>query len=251
MEDFSFARRDEREQSSALLTEWLEAAKPNFANNTDIYLSFANTASDKQEPAKDRNTATEKPQAERLDKELKDFATAKLEDPSHSMQRFQKAVDNFCKNPDKEAAMDDLSDVYASLVNRMKIGVEALYNDRKEEIARQPGRKELDANFKGKQDDFFGKMLDLPFEESRRVEDMMKWQDGETKAQHRDRIRKGLANNKTMLDSFDQMSAAEDKIEASKSPREKQLDYLLKQIDTDDKTMQELVEKAYVRSSLK
>jgi hypothetical protein len=251
VEEFSFARADERTQTSALLTEWLESAKPNFANNTDVSLSFAKTANDKQEPGKEIIEGTGKDQAERLDKELRGFADSKLDSPSHSMLRFQKAVGKFCDTPDKEAAMDELSDTWASLNTRMTIGAEALYKDRKEEIAREPGRKELETNYKKEKDQFFGKLIDLPFEESQRVEDLIRWKDGETKAEHRERIRSGLAGNRQMLDAFNKMEAADDKIEASKSPREKQLDHLLSQIETDSKLMLEQTEKAYVRSSLK
>lgn len=251
MEDFNYALTKESKPTSALLSEWLEDSASNITNRTDIYLSFANIASDKQEPGKDNTKTTEAGQAEKLDKELKDFAAKSLEDPSHSMQRFQKAVDKFCSTADKETAMDELSDTWSSINTRMKIGNEALYYDRKEEIARQPGRKELEALHKQKEDVFFRKLINLPYEESRRIEDLMKWQDGETKAEHRDRIRKGLANNKSMLSAYNEMEAAEDNIEASKSAREKELDKLLRQIKTESNVMLDIVEKAYVRSSLK
>jgi hypothetical protein len=250
MEDFSFTRVDERNQPSALLSEWLESSKSNILKGADSSLSFVVTANDKQEPGKEKFEAQGKEQAEKLDRELRDFAGSKLDDPSHSMLRFQKAVEKFCANPDKEAAMDDLSDTWSSINTRMGIGAEALYNDRKEEIARQPGRKELESAHKHKQDQFFDKMLNLPFEESQRVEDLIRHQSGETEAQYRERVRSGLAGNKSMLDSFNQMEAAKDNIEASKSPREKQLDHLLNQIKSESQVMQEQVEKAYVRSSL-
>jgi hypothetical protein len=249
MEDFSFARIDERRQSSALLAEWLDSPKP-FAGQTDFYLSFA-AANDKQAPGKERADGTGKEQSERLDKELREFADGKFDDPSHSMLRFQKAIGKFCSATDKEAAMDELSDTWSSLNTRMSIGSEALFNDRKDEIAREPGRKELEAAYRQKQDHFFGKMIDLPFEESQRIEDLTKHKGGETEPEYRERVRKGLASNKPMLDAFNGMEAAKDNIAASKSPREKQLDYLISQIDSDSKVMLAEVEKAYVRSTLK
>ncbi|MBX9689216.1 MAG: hypothetical protein K2X27_21080 [Candidatus Obscuribacterales bacterium] len=264
MDDLNFSRSDQRTPTTSLSVDWLENvaftnASPNdrmpafnsIANGADSYLSFVSIANDKQEPVKEKAANADKEQAEKLDRELKDFAAGKIEDSSRSLQRFQKALDKFNNSSDKDAAMDDLSDTYNSLNTRMSIGAEAMIKERKEEIARQPGRKALESEYKKKQNQLSGKILDLPFEESLKVEDLLKWQEGESRAQHNERVRKGLAGNKAVLDAFNEVEAARDNIESSKSQREKHLDHLINQIDSESRIIQEQVEKAYIRSTLK
>lgn len=251
MEDFRTARADESNQTTALQAEWMDNLKPNIAsNNADIYLSFAANASDKQEPVKEKNAAPEN-SAEKLDKDLRAFADTPLFEPSRDLLKFQKAVGKFCDASDKEAAMDDLGETWTNITSLMNIKSEALFRERKEVANNTPGRKELEANHKAKQDQLWDKVMKLPLGESFRIQDLLMRQPGETKAQQDERIRKGLANNKPILDAYNEIGAAEAKIEANKGPREKQLQYLEDQLDTDAATMNEQLKKAYLRSTLK
>lgn len=249
--------------ASAFLQEWLEERKTNFALDESASLVIANIAgeqniSDKRQLSSKKEVqgggkfqSTESDQVENLDKELKDFADKKLDDSSHSMSRFQKALVDFCKSSDKETAMDDLNDTYASILSRMNVGVEAIFQELKTERARQSGRKELESAYKKKQDQFYGKLIDLPYEESRRIEELLKKKEGESKDEQRKRVREGIAKNKPLLNAYNEMVSAEDAIETSKSAREKHLEHLSRQIYSEAKTMKAYVEKAYIRTTFK
>lgn len=249
MEDFNFAQNLEQAQGSQLHAEWLDNAV--FANTrpNKIDLVFANIANEKTENKKETSNSSDQQESEKLDRELRAFADGKIENASHNMQRFQKAVGKFCDSNDKQTAMDALGDTYTSLDKMMDVENEALFYAAKKEAENTPGRKELEAAYKAKQNDFFDKMNHQPFEESERIMDMIRRQDGESKDQQRERIRKGLSSNKTMLDAYNAECAAADKIDANKGPREKHLENLRSQIETDAAVMKAQVQKAYLRST--
>ncbi len=251
MEDFRFARVDEHKQQSALQAEFFESLPKIVANSTDSSLSLTAYVKDNQVPVKEKSDASAKDAADALDKQLKDFSNSKITDASRDMQKFQKAVGKFCDSTDKESAVDDLGETYTKVTALMDLKTEALYNEAKAEAARTPGRKALEDNVKRKNHEFSDKILNLPFEESLRVEDLVAWKDGENRAQHDERVRKGLESNKPMLDAFNAIRDAEANVEANKGPREKQLEQLSKQLEDDGKTMKAIMEKAYLRSTLK
>ena len=252
MEDFKPARADEQVQASGLQAEWFEtqAQKPN-SNLADAILSLAFNAKDKQEPAQEKAEGARTVTAEQLDKDLKDFANSKLVDPSRDMEKFQKAVGKFCDSPDKASAIDDLGDTYTRISALAELKSEALYKETKDIANETPGRKALVAAHKAKQDQFWDKTFNLPLQESFRIQDLMLRQAGETKTQQDERIRKGLESNKPMLAAYEEIKTAEKNIEANKGPREKQLEGLAAQLETESAAMRAQMEKAYIRSTLK
>lgn len=251
MEDFKSTRADEPAQISGLQAEWFEAQKTNITSKSESCLSLAFNATDKQEPASDKTAAAGKDTAESLDKDLKDFANSKLVDPSRDMQNFQKAVGKFSDATDKEAAMDELGDTWSRINAQVEMKAEALYRSTKAEANNTPGRKELVAAHKAKQDLFWDKAFKQPLQESFRIQDLMMRQPGETKPQQEERIRKGLESNKPMLAAYNEITNAEANIEANKGPREKQLERLSSQLDSETEVMRQQVEKAYIRSTMK
>jgi hypothetical protein len=221
MEDFNFVRVNEGIRSPGLLAEWFENSKPAVSD-----------------------------QSKRLDKELREFADSKLDNPSHSMLTFQKAIGRFCDSQDKQSAMDELSGTWNNLSSKMKIGSESLHKELREEIARQPGRQTLEYDCRMKQFDFFGRFDHLPLQEVVRVEKLIKWRENETENQYRERVRTGLASNRPMLDSFNRMKAAEDTLAEGSSQRQKDLEFLILQIKSESKVMQETMKVSYLRSTL-
>lgn len=202
-------------------------------------------------------TRQEKPEgpgkdvADRLDKELKDFATAKLDRPSAEMLSFQQMLLKFCNNPDKAKAMEELGDSYSRLNVQLEKAAEKTYDELQAEGAKQPGRKALQADYNNKLDSFFQKVDGLPPGENSRVMELLSWDnETESKAHHQEVVRAGLANNKDLLKSYNAMEAASDKIDANKSPRERELEATHNQQIYDFRAMKPEVEKAYIRSTI-
>jgi hypothetical protein len=146
--------------------------------------------------------------------------------------------------------METLGNSYSKLKVSMEKEASATYDEKEAEAAKQPGRKALEADYSTKLNAFFDKLGALPSDQSNKIYDLMEWKDSETRAQHQDRVRAGLAGNKAMLNSFNSMEAASDKIEASKSARERELDVLHKQQLDDLKAMRPVANKAYIRSTI-
>ncbi len=242
MEDFSLARAEECPQASGLQAEWLESNLPKSAAR--IELAMAVTRQDKPDgPGKDV--------ADRLDKELRDFATAKPEHPSADMQDFQKMIAKFCDNPDKTKAMEELGNSYGKLNVQIGKDAEKTYDELQAEGAKQPGRSALQADYNTKFDSFFNKVDALPQAENSRVTALLSWNaDTESKDHHEEVVRKGLANNKDLLASYNSMEEASDKIDANKSPLEKELEATHTQQIRDLHTMKPQVDKAYIRSTI-
>lgn len=250
MEDFKFTRSDEPLQVNGFQAEWLENQKPNITKS-DTSLSLVFDAKDKQEPAREKTEFVAKATSDQLDKSLKEFADSKLVDPSRDLQKFQKAVGKFCDSSDKESAFDELGDTWSKINSLVELKAQALYSETKQEAKETPGRKELVAAHKAKQDLFWDKVFKQPLQESFRIQDLMMRQAGESKAEQEQRIRKGLATNKPMLAAYEEIKTAEANIEANKGPRERQLESLSQQLETDSQIMREQMEKAYLRSTLK
>ena len=242
MEDFNVNHHDEHPQSSSLQAEFLESQMPKGACRTEP--EIAQKKQDKpQGPGKDV--------ADRLDRELRDFATAGQNNPSADMQNFQKMISKFCDSPDKAKAMNELGDSYSRLKVQMEKNAEKTYNELESEGNKQPGRKALKDDYMEKLDGFFAKVDALPPDENKRVMNLLSWDnETESSAHHREVVRAGLANNKGLLASFNSMEAAQDKIEANKSPREHELETTHNQQIHDYHAMKPVVEKAYIRSTI-
>lgn len=240
MENFTLARAAEHQEPSGLQSEWLDSQIPKAGGRTELALAVTRT--DKQDgPGKDV--------ADRLDKELRSFADAKLDHPSDDMLSFQKMIGKFCDSADKKKAMEDLGDSYSRLNVQMEKRAEATYDDMQAEAAKNPARKGLDQDYQNKLNTFFDKVDALP-DGGWKVMEMMEWKDGETKAQHQDRVRAGLKDNKDLLNSYNSMEAASDKVDASKSAKERELEALHNQQISDFKAMKPVVNKAYIRSTI-
>lgn len=241
MEDFTLARSHESKQISALQNEFLDSQLPKAGQKLE--LAAVLTVQDNQSgPGKDV--------ADRLDRELRDFATAKLDNPSANMQSFQKMIGKFCDSADKKAAMEELGTSYSKLKGSSEKEAEETYKEIEAEAAKNPARKGLESNYGQKVEAFFDKLGALPAEQSNKVYDLLEWKEGESRTQHQDRVRAGLKDDKAMLSAYNSMEEASDKIEASKSAREKGLDATHKQQIDDYRAMGPVAEKAYIRSTI-
>ena len=245
MEDFSIARAEEKMQLSGLQSEWLESQK---SGNSKMELAFSLVAKgDKQDgPGKDV--------ADRLDKELADFAGSTSASDSQDMKDFKKLISKFCDEGDKKKAIEELGESYSKLHVQMGKNIGTTYDEMMAEGAMQPGRAGLEKDYDAKLDVFFGKLDKMPFEQQNKVYDLLEWQDGETMSSHRDRVREGLKDNKDLrglLDSYNKMEDAFDKVQANKSPREKELEASLRKQQDDYHAMPPVVNKAYIRSEIK
>ncbi|MBX9569633.1 MAG: hypothetical protein K2X77_12095 [Candidatus Obscuribacterales bacterium] len=253
MEDFKNARDDEHVTSTEFQSEWLDSQiRVTRINKLDSDLLLAFNPNDKQAQASEKTQPVDSEMgAWELDRDLKAFANTKLVDPSRDLQKFQYEVFKFCENEDKESAFDDLSDTWSKINSVSELKAETLSRAIKEEAKSTPGRTPLIAALKLKQDAFWDKMFKQPLEESFRIQDLMLRQPGENKTQQDERIRKGLASNKPMLAAFEEIKAAEAKVDANKGPREKQLEALRVQLDSESEVMRNQMEKAYLRSTFK
>ena len=242
MEDFANSRTADNAQNSGLLAEWLENQSPAKSNKLELAFTLVGVGQDKQDgPGKDV--------ADRLDKELKDFADSKIPDASKDMLAFQKMIDKFCSEPDKKKAMEELGESYSRL--RVQLGKEIgdTYDEMEAEGARQPGRKELQADLEKKLTKFFDKVH--ASDDEWKVYELMEWKDGESKADHQARVREGLKGNKPLLDAYNEMETAGDKVDANKSAKEKELEALHRKQLKDYHGMEPVVNKAYIRSEIK
>lgn len=246
MEDFALAGSEHRNQTSGLQTEWLETQLQNRGQNQKAELAFTLVGAKKE-----RLEGPGRDVAERLDKELKEFATAKLEHPSKEMQSFQQMIGNFVDSNDKKSAIAELGNSYSKLKVQLEKDAAATYDAMQAEGAKQPGREKLEADFASKSNAFWDKMDNLPDGKKWDLMGKMDWKEGETQEQHRARVREILKDNKGLLAAYDSMEAAADKVDANKSAKEKSLEAdLVRQVD-DYNSMKPVVEKAYIRSTIK
>ncbi len=253
MEDFRYTKTAEEPHLSGLQAEWVGNFKPNITKPTDSFLSVVFVANDKQEAASEKKNLTPAERASELDKELKSFADGKTEDSSREIQRFQKAVGKFCDAKDKESAFEELGDTWTHINALYDLKADALTKELKAEAASTPGRAALEANLKTKRTELDIKVRSLPLEESFRVADVLMPQPGETKAEQDARVKEELKapRYKDILASYDSIRDAERLIEKNKGPREKQLDSMRNSLSNDADKMIELMERAYIRSTIK
>jgi hypothetical protein len=253
MEDFKNARNDEPATSTKFQSEWLESqTHVTCITKSDTNFLIAFNPNDKQAKKSEKaEPVVAQTGAWELDRDLKAFANSKLVDPSRDLRKFQYEVFKFSQNEDKESAFEDLSDTWSTINSVSELKSEALSLAIKEEAKNTPGRPPLMAALKQKQDAFWDKMFNEPISESLRIQELMLRQPGENKAQQDERIGKGLANNKPMLAAFEEIKGAEAKIDANKGPREKQLEALSAQLESESEVMRKQMEKAYLRSTIK
>lgn len=240
MEDFSLVRVDESPKASGLMAEWQESLSPAKLNSKTELVALALTQEKREGPGKDV--------ADRLDKELKEFADAKNPQSSKDMQSFQKMIEKFCSNPDKKKGMEELGESYSRLHVQMEKDAIATYEEMEAEGAKQPGRKELKADFDDKLGKFFDKVFASP--DTGKVLDILEWKEGENKSSHQARVREALKDNKPLLTSYNEMEDASDKVDANKSAKENELEALHRQQIKDYHAMTPVANKAYIRSTI-
>ncbi len=239
MEDLSIARFDEASKSSGLQAEWLENEQSGASKSE---LAFAVTQAEKQQKGPGKDVA------DRLDRELRDYADSTIEGGSRDILAFQKMIDKFCNESDKKKAIQELGESYSRLRVQMGKEMQANYEAMQEEGAKQPGRKEIQADFESKLHKFFDKA-----DESKNrwdIYELIEWKEGESLEAHRARIREGLKDNKELLGLYNKMEDASDVLEANKSPKEKELENRLDQERKEYRAMEPVVNKAYIRSTI-
>lgn len=249
MEDFSSKGSSSEAEVSAFQLEWLASQTP----ETDFELAALTKLtkfSGSERNLSKQNDGPGKDVADRLDKELKQFADSKIDNPTTEMTEFQKLIDKFCQETDKKQGLKDLSEPYMKLKVKLGNKISDTYKEKEEEAQKQPGRKELEAEFSKKADSFFNKLEKLPFKEEWEIYELMEWREGESRQERNDRVRDGLKDRKDLLDSFNSVQEAVDKIEANKSAKELRLEAEHKTQLRDYRQMQKVVEKAYIRSEI-
>lgn len=271
MEDFSIKRPTQDTELTNFQTEWLEnqGSKAQGLNaerkmlgsanadsgpigNSTLEIAFLTIVSDKGNKNSDRKSeGPGKDVADRLDRELREFADSKIDSPTSEMKEFQKLISKFCDEPDKKKGLEEMTDPWLKLRVQLGNKIEETYNEKEAEGAAQPGRKALEKDFEEKVDSFFKKVEKLPPEEEYKIYSLLEWRDGESRQQRSERVREGLKGNKGLLDSFNTVQESLDKIEANKSAREKELEALHKVQLRDYHLMPRIVEKAYIRSEIK
>ncbi len=241
MEDFGSARAletaDNKSSNFKLHAEWLDTER------SRIELAHLKSGSDLPGPGKDV--------ADRLDRELADFAGSKLENPSKHMQDFQKLVEKFGLAQDKKAAIKELGPEAAKLRVKMTNDASANFKEMQKEADKIPGRKELEREYSEKNQNFFGLASKLPSKEYERVLSLMEWKPGESRDEHSKRVADGLKNQNKLLKSFNEMDAAAQKIEDSKTERERELSALHRRDLQEAQTVRQIVRKMSIRSDIK
>lgn len=234
MEDFSVARRSaELANISGLQNEWMESQQ--LSGKVEL-------AGGDGKPGKDV--------ADRLDRELKEFANSEIPNSSGHMKEFQKLVTKFGEAENKKAAVGEFGPAAAKL--RVKIENEASENVKKmdAEAAKDPGRAKLNADFSDKNNKFFDQASKLPFKEYNRILTLFEARDGESQAERTERIREGLKNNPKMLNLYNDAEAAREKVEQAKGPVEKEAEQEYKRNIAELKTIKAIVRKVAIRSDI-
>ena len=241
MEDFNSARNVERSSdANALRAEWMEDL------NGPAKLELARGKS-----AQNAQDGPGKAAADRIDGELKQFANQKNPDESSGMQAFKQLVNKFEDNADKSTAIIDFGQASAKIRVGMEKDANDTYNKMESLADNAPGRKALQADLSAKQGAFFDKISALPSKTQDNVLDLVQFKPGESHDQRDARVREGLHNRPALLASFNKMEDAYNKIEAAKSPQEKQLESEhLKDVQEARKIWQ-VVSEASIRSQIK
>lgn len=190
--------------------------------------------------------------ADKLDKVLQDYAQSKSAEDPCSIQMFKTGLIRFCNSSDKKSAFDELAQLAGSLEKLSTLEKTSLNKERFELIASSAQRKQLNLDLRIKQREFNEKTFEqLSPGDYLSVYAMMQRKLDEKPAEYQERVRKGLAPYPEILNAFNEELAAEARVEASKTPREKQLEQLVTQISSSLKEMDEQVMNAYRRSILK
>jgi hypothetical protein len=240
MEDFTSARPVEpSENTNGLLSEWQESQISR--------VTFEQAAG---KPGTDCPKAPGKDVADRLDGELRQFASEKRPNASAGMQAFQNLVNKFEDAPDKKAAVKEFGPAASKLKVDMLKDAEATFHKIEEEAAKNPDRKGLDADYSNKVQKFFDKVSALPSKESTRVMQLMEVKAGESLEDRNARVRDGIKNRPALLASFDSMEAARDKVEESKSPTEKELDKQHRRDIDEANVIKQVIRKVSIRADI-
>jgi hypothetical protein len=242
MENFNAAPADEPVSHSNLQAEWLADQKMPATVST-VELAMAQTdIGQSSGPGKDVAT--------RLDGELRGFADAKQPAADVHVQALQKLVGDYCDNADKHAAMQKFGDETSKLRIATSNEIDGLNTQIDAAIAKNPTEQAQLSRFDVASQQFFDALQKLPFDQSSKIIDLMGWQDGENRSQHDARVAVGLSGDPKLQASFNQMAAAEDSVENAKTPQQKSLEAEVKQDKQDIQTINQIVNKAYIRSEI-
>lgn len=224
--------RNERNEPSPLHAEWmnerfdLAAAKPAGGGGT-------------KGPGKDV--------ADRLDRELREFANSDNAGASSKMKEFKQLVNKFEDAADKKAAVSDFGHAASKLRVQMENEAIDTFKKAQAEADKIPGRKQLDADLSAKVERFFDQAGNLPSKEYERVLGLMEFKDGDTRETRDARVRDGIKNNPRLLKSFNEMETASDKVDQSRTPLERQLDEQHSRDIQEAKTMRAIINKVAIR----
>lgn len=188
--------------------------------------------------------------AEHLDTELKDFAKQKFPNSSKEMQDFQGLVDKFNQASNKREAAKEFGDAASKLrVNKTKdaqnTGLEL-----EKEIAGIPGRKALEADHSNKVDSMFRQINKLPVKEQEPVLKLMQWQGDESGDARASRVRAGLSNRPALLKSFNEADSVRERIEETRTAREKDLQKEFERDTSELERFREVTRKITLRSQI-
>ena len=235
MEDFSSARTAEQNQVSALQNEWMERQSiPKF--------ELAAQKAEDGRPGKDV--------ADRLDRELKDFADTKMDNASSQMKDFQKLVAKFGEADNKKDAVKEFGPAAAKLRVSLENDAIARFKEMDKEAAKVPGRKALEQEFSNKSGKMFDQAAKLPGHEYEQFLTLLEFKKGENADQRAARVHDGLANRPDLQKLFDESNQARLNVEASKSPKEKELASTHKRDIDEAHTIRDVVRKVAIRSDI-
>jgi len=188
--------------------------------------------------------------ANRLDGQLKLFAGTELLDPSANLVQFQKLIGDFENSSDRVQAMQVLGPAATKINMTLENDAMATYQAEQTEAANVPGRQTLDNELSAKAGNFFDAAQQLPGNGKLSVLQLVQWQEGETSDDHAQRVRDGLKNYPSLLPLFDAMQTVADKVDQSKTPRERALDQQHQQDLDEEKTIKAILNWAYIRAQI-
>lgn len=161
--------------------------------------------------------------AETIGKYLKAFSTDSTQDPS--MREAQAMVAKLLENPD-QASFGQFNLEFTKMRLARSAPTQATLKELDAERAKEmqkPERKEAEGDYAKKLNTFYASLDKLPKDEKERIMCLLDWQDNVSADVRNARVREGLQSNPEVLAKFEAMREASDKVDAMKSPREKQL----------------------------
>ena len=240
MENFASARAAEgSDHTNGLQAEWLES----HSKQGKLEPAAA-------KPGKDYQNGPGKDVADRLDAELRQFANEKQSNPSDNMLAFQQLVNKFEDSANKKQSISDFGHAASKIKVNLLKDAEDTYHKMEAEAAKVPGRKAMDADYSVKLNIFFDQVSRLPTKEHDRVMNLMEVKPDESLDQRDARVRDRLQNRPALLNSFNSMEAALAKIYQSKSPLERELDTQHHRDIVEAHTVEAIITKASIRSSI-